>query len=108
MQILCNDYAKLPKSVYQKKDDNRIKINNHELTYLVSKKPNSYMTAFTFDEIMLHIEGTLCSLIDQTFPVVMKIEHERIDFVEAWEFMSKGKTSDESPIDSNYSPNMFG
>ena len=94
---------------------NHINRINENITMLVGPSNGSYWarhvfypSAENFDEIMLHIEGTLCSLIDQTFPVVMKIEHERIDFVEAWEFMSKGKTSDESPIDSNYSPNMFG
>lgn len=53
VNILCNDYAKLPKSIYRKTDGSRNKIDNHSLSYLVSKKPNSYMTAYTFDKVML-------------------------------------------------------
>ena len=69
VQILCNDYAKLPKSVYRKEDDNRVKVSDHELTFLVSKKPNSYMTAFTFDEVMLQsalLKGNAYAIIKRS------------------------------------------
>lgn len=53
LNILSNDYAKLPKSIYRKKDGDRIKLSDHHLNYIVSKRPNQYMTAFSFDKVML-------------------------------------------------------
>ncbi|WP_157811688.1 phage portal protein [Tenacibaculum sp. SZ-18] len=53
LNILSNDYAKLPKSIYRKKDGDRIKLSGHHLNYIVSKRPNQYMTAFSFDKVML-------------------------------------------------------
>jgi HK97 family phage portal protein len=53
LNILSNDYAKLPKSIYQKKNGDRIKLSKHHLNYIVSKRPNQYMTAFSFDKVML-------------------------------------------------------
>ena len=53
IEIITNDYAKLPKSVYQKTDAGRFKKSAHPVNYLISKRPNSFMTAFMFDKMML-------------------------------------------------------
>lgn len=53
INILCNDYAKLPKNVIQVKDGNRKYVSNHPVQYLIHDKPNNYMNAFDFDSIML-------------------------------------------------------
>lgn len=53
VNILCNDYAKLPKALYKKDGKNREKIHGSNLTYVISKRPNQYMTAFSFDKVML-------------------------------------------------------
>jgi hypothetical protein len=94
---------------------NHVNRINSTVTMMVGPSNGSYWarsiiypSAENFENIISKVEGVLCSIIDQTFPVVMKIEHERIDFVRAWEFMGKSKTSDESPIDSDDSPDMFG
>lgn len=51
VNIICNDIAKLPKSVYQKSSDgkSRSEQSNHPIKYLIAKKPNQYMNAFQFD-----------------------------------------------------------
>jgi len=94
---------------------NHVNRINQTVTMLVGPSNGSYWarsifypSAENFDEYMLDVERVLCTVIDQTFPVVVKIEHEGIDFVRAWEFMGKSKTSDKSPIDSDDSPDMFG
>ena len=53
IEIITNDYAKLPKSVFQKTDDSRIRKPNHAVNNLISKRPNNLMTAFMFDKMML-------------------------------------------------------
>ena len=50
---------------------------------------------------------------EKSVPYIQRVHHARkfmegIDFVRAWEFMWKSKTSDKSPIDSDDSPDMFG
>ena len=52
--IICNDFAKLPKGVYQKTEDGkgRESLSNHPVKYLIDKKPNQYMTAYNFDFTM--------------------------------------------------------
>lgn len=51
VNIICNDVAKLPKSVYQKSADgkSRTEQSSHPIKYLIAKKPNQYMNAFQFD-----------------------------------------------------------
>lgn len=53
--VICNDYAKLPKGVFQKSKNGkgRTALFSHPVKYLIDKKPNQYMTAFNFDFIML-------------------------------------------------------
>lgn len=69
--IICNDYAKLPKGVYQKtKDGNgRNALTNHPVKYLIDKRPNQYMTAYLFDTIMLMsaiLKGNAFAEIDRS------------------------------------------
>lgn len=52
INIICNDYAKLPKGVYQKTDNTRNAIQ-HPVKYLIDKRPNQYMTAFMFDSMII-------------------------------------------------------
>lgn len=53
VDIISNDYAKLPKAVFQKTNTDRIKQNNHPLQYLISTRPNQYMTSFMFDKMII-------------------------------------------------------
>ena len=53
VEIITNDFAKLPKSVFQKQADSRIKLSDHPVNYLISKRPNQYMTAIMFDKVMI-------------------------------------------------------
>ena len=53
IEIITNDFAKLPKAVYQKKGSDRLKMSYHPVQYLISTKPNQYMTSFMFDKMML-------------------------------------------------------
>ena len=51
--ILCNDYAKLPKSVIIKEGNTRTKDTLHPVNRLLNKRPNQYMSAFNYDSIMM-------------------------------------------------------
>lgn len=51
--ILCNDYAKLPKSVIIKNGNTRTKDPSHPVNRLLNERPNQYMSAFNYDAIML-------------------------------------------------------
>ena len=53
IDIITNDFAKLPKAVFQKTEKGRIKISNHNVQYLIAKRPNQYMSAFSFNKLML-------------------------------------------------------
>lgn len=50
--ILCNDFAKLPKYVIQSDDKKRTKLTSHPVHYLISQKPNNFMTAFSFHSVL--------------------------------------------------------
>ncbi len=66
IEILCNDYAKLPKTVFKKEKGDRIKQDAHPITYLIAKRPNELMTAFMFDKMMLQyaiLKGNAYALI---------------------------------------------
>jgi len=52
IEIITNDYAKLPKGVFKKTDAGREKIS-HNIQYLISKRPNQYMNAYMFNKLML-------------------------------------------------------
>tara|TARA_R110002049_G_scaffold127854_1_gene284966 strand:- start:618 stop:1853 length:1236 start_codon:yes stop_codon:yes gene_type:complete len=51
--ILCNDYAKLPKTVIIKNGNTRTKDTSHAVNRLLNKRPNAYMSAFNYDSIMI-------------------------------------------------------
>lgn len=66
IELITNDFAKLPKHVIQKKDGDRFTIDNHQISYLISTRPNMLMTAFSFDKIMLQyaiLKGNAFALI---------------------------------------------
>lgn len=50
---LSNDIAKLPKSVYKKEGDSRMRFTEHPLNYLISTEPNEMMTAFDFWKLVV-------------------------------------------------------
>lgn len=94
---------------------NHINRINQNVTMLVGPSNGSYWARHifypleeSFDEHLLKVEGLLCSIIDQTFPAVMKIEHEGLDFVTAWTSMNKKNNSENAQIDTSYNPDMFG
>lgn len=53
VDIITNDFAKLPKAVYKKIDGGREKQAGHPVNYLISKRPNSFMTAFMHDKMLI-------------------------------------------------------
>lgn len=53
INILCNDYAKLPKTVMRYAQGKRESMPDHAVQYLIHEKPNAFMNAFDFDAIML-------------------------------------------------------
>lgn len=50
---ISNDIAKLPKAVYIKEGDSRLKDSENPINYLLSKSPNDLMTAFDFWKIIV-------------------------------------------------------
>lgn len=50
---ISNDIAKLPKGIFQKKDKDRYRVQNHPSDYLISKRPNVYMTQFSFHKTLM-------------------------------------------------------
>lgn len=68
INIICNDYAKLPKGVFQKVDDQIIKHTTHPLRYLINKRPNQYMNRFMFDSMLIQdaiLKGNGYAVIDR-------------------------------------------
>lgn len=53
IEIITNDFAKLPKSVYKKAEGNRKKIATHHVQKLISFAPNEFQTAFMFDKMLV-------------------------------------------------------
>lgn len=53
IEIIGNDYAKLPKAVFKKSDSGREKQNKHPLHYLIATRPNASMSAFMFDKMLV-------------------------------------------------------
>ena len=54
IEIICNDFAKLPKGVFQKTPDGKGReAIAHPVKYLIDKRPNQYMTSFQFDKLNL-------------------------------------------------------
>lgn len=68
IDIITNDFAKLPKAVFQKTEQGRIKISNHNVQYLIAKRPNQYMSAFSFNKLMLMnaiLKGNAYAIIER-------------------------------------------
>lgn len=53
VDIISNDIAKLPKSVFLKDGENRIKFIDHPSDYLLSNSPNELMTSFDFWKVIV-------------------------------------------------------
>ncbi len=52
VEILTNDIALPSKQIYKKDGAKREAVHNHPVKYLISKKPNQYMTAFMFHKML--------------------------------------------------------
>lgn len=70
INIICNDYAKLPKGIYKKTSDGtgREKLSNHPLKYIINTRPNQYMIAYMFDSMLLQdalLKGNGYAIIDR-------------------------------------------
>jgi len=52
IEILTNDIALPSKAVYKKTKDHREKVSNHPVNYLISNKPNQYMTSFMYHKML--------------------------------------------------------
>lgn len=53
VQILADDVAKLPVHVYKKSSDKTERKNKHAVSKVIGKKPNEFMTAFTWKKLMM-------------------------------------------------------
>lgn len=68
IEIISNDFAKLPKGVFQKLENSREKLHGHNVQYLINKRPNQYMSAFMFNKIMLQyaiLKGNAYAIIER-------------------------------------------
>lgn len=68
INVICNDYAKLPKGIYKKTDKGRESVADHSLNFIINKRPNQYMTAYQFDAIMLQsaiLKGNAIAIIER-------------------------------------------
>lgn len=86
INILCNDYAKLPKNVIQVVNGSREYLTNHPVQYLIHDKPNKYMNAFDFDSIMLR------SAILKGNGYAIKKYNEFTGEITALDFVNQSKT----------------
>jgi len=82
--IICNDYAKLPKNVFQKTSDGkgRNALFTHNVKRLIDKEPNQYMTAFNFDTVMLMaciFKGNTYAVIDRNKVTAEPVALQYID-----------------------------
>lgn len=87
VNIICNDIAKLPKSVYQKSTDgkSRTEQSNHQVKYLIAKKPNQYMSAFEFDFVTTQdalLRGNGYAIIQRDLYTAQPIAFQYVDQAE--------------------------
>jgi len=54
INLICNDFAKIPKHVVQKQGNKTIYLDNHPIHTLINKRPNQYMNAWGFDSILIN------------------------------------------------------
>ena len=82
IDIITNDFAKLPKAVFQKTDKGRIKISNHNVQYLIAKRPNQYMSSFSFNKLMLMnaiLKGNAYAFVERNQNTAKPIALQLID-----------------------------
>ena len=70
INIICNDYAKLPKGIFKKTSDGkgREALNSHPVKQIIDKKPNQYMVAYNFDTVMIKsaiLKGNAYAIIER-------------------------------------------
>lgn len=53
VNVLSDDVAKLPIKVYRNKDNKIEKVSEHQIQYLLGKRPNEYMAPFVFKKLMM-------------------------------------------------------
>ena len=53
VEQITNDVAKLPKAAYRKLNDDRTKLSEHPVTFIINDEPNPFMTAFMFWKMMI-------------------------------------------------------
>ncbi|WP_417832786.1 phage portal protein [Terasakiella sp.] len=53
IEQITNDVAKLPKAAYRKLNDDRTKLSEHPVTFIINDEPNPFMTAFMFWKMMI-------------------------------------------------------
>lgn len=52
IKVLSEDIAKLPLGLYREVFDTRMKMREHDIHYLVSRRPNKWQTPFEFKQLM--------------------------------------------------------
>ncbi|CAL2106352.1 Phage portal protein [Tenacibaculum sp. 190524A02b] len=70
VDIISNDFAKLPKSLYQKIEGDRKKKPDHSINYILSRRPNKLMTSFMFDKMMIQyaiLKGNAYAIIERDY-----------------------------------------
>ena len=82
--IICNDYAKLPKNVYQKTLDGkgRNALFMHPVKRIIDKEPNQYMSAFNFDVVMLMaaiLKGNAYAVIERNNTSAQPVALQYVD-----------------------------
>ena len=53
LDIISNDIAVLPKSVFKKTDKGRVAVPDHPVDYLIHSRPNEKMTSFSFHKALV-------------------------------------------------------
>ncbi len=96
INIICNDYAKLPKGIFKKTTDGREALPKHPLKYIINKRPNQYMTAFQFDSMLLQsamLKGNGYAEIERhahtAAPIALQYINQDIETVEVVKLNSK-------------------
>jgi len=81
IEILTNDIALPSKSVYKKDGKNREVVSDHPANYLISKRPNQYMTSFMFHKMMAQfaiLKGNAYVLIERNKITAAPIAYQLI------------------------------
>lgn len=68
VRIISNAIAVLPKAIYKKDKEGRVKNTDHPAYTIIAKEPNSYQTSFAFHRVMTYslvIKGDAFALIER-------------------------------------------